>query len=477
MEDIKQSELSFRICRLCSRPDILQYLTYIYKFSSNPSILSNLRILLLQDPGSLPHIRFSIHQPLILTRWRHPLTTLPRLNLANIHCINLLQRLPLRLADKEINNKHRREITSRKHVPVFEFDSGSDEGRKERNQEIPRPIGRCDESHGARAVVRWEELADYAPDNRTPSYGVEADEEAGEDYHRRARLWGVLRGCIVKGERAYGGEDEEIDRHADTAYDERFTTSESLNDVETKERHTEIHTTEDHGRDEGVGESGGFENCGAIVEKEVSACQLLECLQRYAEHGSVCHSRAYEELDPWALAEGDLKIVLFFDLSDFAPYFTVCFGHACEFGHSCSCFVDASVPVGESRGFGECEDTEAKYQGPDEADGHGYPPASRIWARFGAEVDGVRGEYSECDEELVCADEGAADLAWGSFGDVHGYHDRQRADPGTGYETAYGYLLPACRGGYLDHHADDEDEGPECHGVFAANAVSDGGDD
>ena len=67
--------------------------------------------------------------------------------------------------------------------------------------------------------MRGEELADDAPDNGAPGGGVEGDEEAREDDHGLAGRRGVGGIGIVERKGADGGEDEEADRHADTAYD------------------------------------------------------------------------------------------------------------------------------------------------------------------------------------------------------------------------------------------------------------------
>ena len=196
---------------------------------------------------------------------------MPRLHLANIHRINLLQRPPLRLAHEEIHNQHSREIAPRKNISVLEPDIINDEGREEGNQEIPRPIRRGDERHAAGAVVRGEELADDTPDNGAPGGGVEGDEEAGEDDHGLAGGGGVGGSGVVERKGADGGEDEEVDRHADTADDEGAAAAEPLHDVEAEEGHAKIDAAEYHGCYEAVIDTSGRENFRPIVEKEICA--------------------------------------------------------------------------------------------------------------------------------------------------------------------------------------------------------------
>ncbi len=109
--------------------------------------------------------------------------------------------------------------------------------------------------------MRGEELPDDAPDDGTPCCGVKGNEEACEDDHGGAGgRSGGGRG-VVEREGTDGGEDEEIDSHADTAYDESPTAAETLHDVETEEGHAEVDAAEDHGGHEAVADACGLENC------------------------------------------------------------------------------------------------------------------------------------------------------------------------------------------------------------------------
>ena len=216
-----------------------------------------------------------INQSLLTATRRHPLARLPRLHLANIHRVNLLQRPSLRLAHEEIHNQDSREIAPRKHISVLEPDIANDEIREERNQKIPRPIRRRDESHAARAVVRREKLADDAPDNGAPGGGVEGDEEAGEDDHGLAGGGRVGGGGVVEGKGADGGEDEEAGRHADAADDEGAAAAEPLHDVEAEKGHAEVDAAEDHGCHEAVVDTRGRENLRPVVEEKIRSYDVL----------------------------------------------------------------------------------------------------------------------------------------------------------------------------------------------------------
>ena len=247
-------------------------------------------------------IRRPVDQRLLARTGRHPLAALPRLHLTYIHRINLLQRPPLRLADEEIHNQHRREITPRKHIPILESDIRNDKRCEERYQEIPYPVRRRHQRHAASAVMRREQLAHDAPDDGPPRRGITRDEGTRKDNHGLPRSRSKRRIGIIERKGADGGEDQETDRHADAADDESPAAAEALHDVEAEEGHAEVDAPEDHGRHEAVGDAGGLEDCCPIIEKKIRTSQLLQRLQDYAEGGSIGHSGASEQFNPGAFA-------------------------------------------------------------------------------------------------------------------------------------------------------------------------------
>ena len=218
-----------------------------------------------------------------------------------------------------------------------------------------------------------------------------------------------------------------------------------------------------------------MEDNGAVVEEKVRACELLERLKDYAEHGSVSHSWACEQLDPWSFPEGDFEVVLFFDLGYFAPDFTVGLRYAIKLGHGCACLLDATFAVGITWRFWEGEDANTKDQGPDEADSHWDAPGSRVGSSFGPKVDRISREDTGGDEELVGADERSTHMSRPGLAGIHGHHNRKSTDSGTCDQPANSNLLPYSISGRLNDYTDDEHDGPDCHGVFPANVVCDGG--
>ena len=120
-----------------------------------------------------------------------------------------------------------------------------------------------------------KKLADDAPDDGTPCGGVEGDEEAGEDDHGGAGGRGGGGVLVVKRKGAHGSEDEEVDSHADAAYDQSLAATKALHDVETKEGHAEVDAAEDHSRHVAIAKARCLEDCCSVVEKKVGPC--LDC--------------------------------------------------------------------------------------------------------------------------------------------------------------------------------------------------------
>lgn len=72
-------------------------------------------------------------------RW-NPFGTLSRVNVFNIHGVNLLQRPTLSFHYKEVHKKTCCYVASGEDVAISEVDGPSDERRKEGDEEIPGPV-------------------------------------------------------------------------------------------------------------------------------------------------------------------------------------------------------------------------------------------------------------------------------------------------------------------------------------------------
>ena len=292
----------------------------------------------------------------------------------NIHRIDLLERLALRLNHTKIYHKRRRQVARRKYIPIPIIDRRRDERREKRDQEVEQPIRRRRERHALGAVLARIDLADQSPDNGTPSNSVASDEKRCEDDHDRAAGFVVRRvhGRRLEDEMPDGREHHEAHEHPQRAADERFPPAVVLHDVEAEEGHAEVDAAEDQLRHVAVRQPHGFEDRGPVVEEEIRARELLQRLHGDAQQGTVAHARAGEDGVPGRAVGLLLEFLL--DFFELAFHGVVVLVHAVEFRHGLARFVDAAVAVGVAGGFGEEEDAYAKDEGPEEGDPDGDAP-------------------------------------------------------------------------------------------------------
>ena len=126
-----------------------------------------------------------------------------------------------------------------------------------------------------------------------------------------------------------------------------------LHNVETKERHAEVDSAQDHSCHIGVAQTRGFEDGCAVIEEEVGSRQLLQGLECDAQEGSVSHSGPGEDLVPWLLTASYLFVVLLFDVSHLMVDFAVVPRHAVKFSHGRPSFFKATLPEGVTGRFRE----------------------------------------------------------------------------------------------------------------------------
>lgn len=83
----------------------------------------------------------------------HPFRALPRLDSHQEHRINLLQALPTRFRQEEINHQHSDEVACREEVPITEADIARDERGRESDEEIEEPVARGTERDTCTSVA------------------------------------------------------------------------------------------------------------------------------------------------------------------------------------------------------------------------------------------------------------------------------------------------------------------------------------
>lgn len=268
--------------------------------------------------------------------------------------------------------------------------------------------------------------------------------------------------------------DHEADEHPDTTGDERLATTKVLDDVQTGECHTEVDSAEDNLRDVAV-QPDTREDTVSEVEDEVGTGQLLQRLQDDTKDGTVEHARAGENLMPRSLARALLFVELLLHVLHFLCDAAVVRGDTVQLAHDLAGFLEAAVAVGETGRLWEEKGTETQDERPGETDPHSDAPRSRRLDGVRAEVDDVRDEDPEGDEELEGTDHRSPDLPGGRLTLVHGDDAGECANAQTSDQTAHGHLVPLGGGGDLDDDADNVDDRPERDREFPADAVSDGG--
>jgi hypothetical protein len=330
------------------------------------------------------------------------------------------------------------------------------------------------ERHALCTVTGWEDLARDGPHNRAPRHRERGDEQAREDDHGVADA--LVRCSVAVGQRevAQRSEDEEAHEHPERAVDQRGPATVLLDDVETGERHAEVDGTEDDGGNVRVRDPNGVEDRGTVVEVVVCASKLLQCLERNGEHRAVQHARTSENLVPRMVVTTCVFCFQFLlNLADLSLHMWVVLRDSIAEREGAARALDLSIAVLPARRLLHEQNTDNHQERPDEANAHGDLPRAGAPVGFCAEVDTVRDEDSERDEELVARHERATDVSRRGLGLVHGREDREAANTEACYPSTKGYLVPDCGGGDLDNDTDAEDDVPEDDAVLAAELVGD----
>lgn len=402
-----------------------------------------------------------------------PAGRLPGLNLEDVHGVNLFQGPALGLVDEEEDNKDGEETAGSKDVTVAEVDGVGDEGGEEGDEEVPGPIGGSGNTHADSAVLEGVHLTTDSPDDRTPGGSEADDEEAGEDNHDNTS-W-VVGWVIVQDLMTDRGPNQEADKHPGTTVHQTLATAIVLHDVETGEGHTEVDSAEDDGGNVRVVETDSVEDTGSVVKDEVGTGKLLQGLQGNSKQNAVEHARTSEDLLPGSVTSSELLLQLLLHVGHFPSDNSVVVGNTVELAHDFTGLLDPTMAVGVTRGLGQEEGTDTEDERPGKSDTHGDPPGSGIFQSHGAEVDDVRDEDTEGDEQLEGTDHRTTDLTGSRFGLVHGDDTGEGTDTQTGDPTTEGNLIPVCCSGNLNDDTDNVKKSPERDGEFAANTIRNGG--
>lgn len=403
----------------------------------------------------------------------NPAGRLPGLDVQDVHGVDLLEGATLGLVDEEEDNPDSGKAAGGKDVAVAEVNGAGDEGGEEGDEEVPGPVGGGGDSHAGSTVAEGVHLTADSPDDGTPGGGEADNEEAGEDYH--GDTGGVGRGVGVEDLVADGGPDHEADEAPGGTGHETLAASVMLDNVQAGQSHAEVDSAQDDLGHVGVGKTNTLEDGGTIVEDEVGTSELLQGLKTNAEHGTVEHARAGEDLVPGSLANGALLIELVLHIRHLLGNNAVVGGDTVELGHDLASLLNAAVTVSITRRLGEEQGADTEDERPSKANAHGDTPRGSGVEALSTEVDDVGDKDTEGDEQLESADHGTTDLARSRFRLVHGDNAGQGTDTQTHDPTAESDLVPLVDGGDLHNNTDHVDQGPEGDGELAADAVRNGG--
>ena len=316
------------------------------------------------------------------------------------------------------------DLTGYAYVAVAEVDRGGNEGGKERQEEVPEPVGGGGEGHAFGTVARGEEFTANRPDHGTPGSREAEDEERCEADHSCAGGGGGLWIVAVEREVSDGREDHEADEHPGGPRDEGLAAAVVLDDVEAVECSPEVYSIQTalvssgvlsgicrlfvskssnqqqdftgayyshHLRDETVVDACGLEYDSPVVEEIICPGKLLEHLESDAEGDAVAHTRGGKHTIPFRehVAAGLFGLELGFDLLHFHVDCVVIWWGAVDFQHGLFRLILFSVPVVPSRGFWEENYADTEDRGPNEADTFGNSPGCGLAALMFvcAEVD------------------------------------------------------------------------------------------
>ena len=331
-----------------------------------------------------------------------PVLALPRCDTKDVHGVDFLQAPTMALADEEIDHNRAGETTPRKNVTIAIINRGGNVRREEADQEVKSPVGCRGQSHTLRAVSRGVDLSDDSPDDGTPCHCKARDEETCEDDHgitdTLIRCAVIIRKCEV----TQRSKDEEAHKHPERSVDERRPATVLLDNVETRESHTEVDGAEDDGRDVRVRDAHRIKDRGAIVEVVVGSGKLLKCLQCDSKQRAIQHSWPSEDLIPWMRAAAcAFGLELSLDLADLGLYMRMFLWHTIAECDRVTRTVDLAAAILPSRRLLHKQDANNHQERPDEADAHWELPRTRISCGFGAKVDAVCDEDAERDEQLI----------------------------------------------------------------------------
>lgn len=239
----------------------------------------------------------------------------------------------------------------------------------------------------------------------TPSETLTCDEQTSKNDHRLPGARRIGRILHIEREMPHTRKHHKAHKHPNPPSNQALPAPKMLNHIQPAKRGPKIHAAQNHLRHIRVANPRAVKHHRAVVEEVVRAGELLQRLQGHAQEDAVRHARALEHLDPAvpAALAGALGVQLLLDLGQLVDDHAVVRRHAVQLRHGLLGLVDAAVPEVVPRALREEDDPDAEDEAPEESDAQRDAPRPRVVHALRAEVDAVRDEDAQRDEQLVRA--------------------------------------------------------------------------
>lgn len=129
------------------------------------------------------------------SRWL-PVLALARIDAQDKHGVDLFKATSLGLGYEEVHNDCASKAAGGEDVAVAVVDLLRDKWRCKGDVKIGQLAQRRCQGHAHGPVAAWIYLRHQGPGNWAPGHGEAGNEQACEDNHRCADIWGVL-GCVL----------------------------------------------------------------------------------------------------------------------------------------------------------------------------------------------------------------------------------------------------------------------------------------
>jgi hypothetical protein len=229
----------------------------------------------------------------------------------------------------------------------------------------------------------------------------------------------VSKIILTGGGGSQDGNEKLRDAHANSAHKQDRASSPLVNGIETGNCRTDIDTAGNQTDNKLILEPRVLEELSAVVEDEVNASQLLKRLEETSSKKTLSKV-TLETFDVASASNTHLVLVVCLNLGKFIEQSRIISGETSQFGQaSDSTFVVISLDQ-VAGCFRKDQHADYKDNGPCELDGDWDAIRTGIITSMGGVVHNSCQQKTNCDSELVRANNEATDPFGGSLGLVKG---------------------------------------------------------